>query len=144
MITHECLPLEPQDGDVFIVPEGIVLHVGAFIGVRDEKDWIGEATGFDKVPVLSNLWMLQRFITPNNVILTEDMDLEVHTILKSAERVVFKNGLGWIVLTYNHKPVQETVYSGKLAPLTNPVFSAGSYNVYESVGFMAIGKGEKL
>jgi len=143
MITHECLPLEPQSGDVFVVPEGVVVHVGAFIGIRDEKDWIGEATGFDKVAVLSNMWMLQRVITPSSVIFNEDMPLEVHTILKRADRVIFKDGLGWVVLSYDQKPIQETVYSGFLAPLTSPVFVAGIYNVYEVIGFMTNGKGEK-
>lgn len=144
MITHECLPLEPQDGEVFQVPEGVVVHVGAFIGIKDDKDWIGEATGFDKVSTLSNLWMLQRVITPSSVTLDEDMELEVHTIVKSADRLVFKDGLGWVVASYNPKPVQETVYTGLLAPLTSPVFVAGNYIVYEVIGFMAKGKGVRV
>jgi hypothetical protein len=144
MITHECLPLEPQDGEVFQVPEGVVVHVGAFIGIRDAKSWIGEATGFDKVSTMANLWMLQRVITPNSVTLTEDMELEVHTIVKSADHLVFKDGLGWIVSSYNPKPVQETVYSGILSPITSPVFVAGNYTVYEVIGFLAKGKGVRV
>ena len=146
MITHECLPIEPQNGDTFLVPTGTTVHVGAFIQVRHKNNWVGEATAFDKVAVLSNLWTLQRVVIPANdafLVLEVDMELEVHTILRSADRLIFQDGLGWVVLSYDPTPIQQTIYTGKIASLTGPVFSTESYSIFEIVGFMANKKGEK-
>lgn len=143
MITHECLPVDPQDGDTFYIPEDIQVHVGAFVSIYDGTEPIGEAAAFNKVPTMSNLWTLHRVITPSSVNLAVDTEVRVITIIRRASKVRFEDGLGWYVSAYDKNPLAETVYEGKVASCTGPVFTAGNYCVYELLGFRVIKKGEK-
>lgn len=143
MITHECLPINPQDGDTFCIPEDIQVHIGAFIRIHNGTELIGEASAFNKVPVMSNLWTLHRVITPSSVNLAIDTEVKVITILKRANKVRFEDGFGWYVSEYDKKPLEETVYEGKVASRTGPVFAAGNYCVYELLGFRVIKKEKK-
>jgi len=143
MITHECLPVNPQDGDTFEIPEDIQVHAGAFVSLYSGSEPIGEAAAFNKVPVMSNLWTLHRVITPSEVALSMDTEVSVRTVIKRASHARFEDGLGWYVSAYDEKPLAETVYEGKVASVTGPVFAAGNYCVYELLGFRVLKKGEQ-
>lgn len=142
MITHECLPLDPQHGDTFEVPGDVQVHQGAFIHIYVASTPVGEASALNKVPVMSNLWTLHRVITPSDVSLELDTEVEVHTVIKNARLLKFEDGFGWYVAAFDPNPVAETVYAGKIASVTGPVFAVGKYCVYELLGFRVTSKGE--
>jgi hypothetical protein len=142
MITHECLPLNPQHKDSFEIPGDIQVHAGAFVSLYIDSEPVGEAAAFNKVPVMSNLWTLHRVITPSSVTLTIDTEINVHTTIRNARWVTFEDGFGWYVSAYDPNPIAETVYIGKVASVTGPVFAAGKYSVYELLGFRVTSKGE--
>lgn len=144
MITHELLPIDPSPGEIFVVPEDVQIKMGAFIHVFDAetKEFLGEAHSLTKIPNCAQGWILNRIITLSDCFFETEKRVEIHTSLLTASRLCFNDVLGWVVLEYNDKPIQKTVYTGTLSLGQGRVFGNHKLSVYEDIRFQADKKGE--
>jgi predicted transcriptional regulator YheO len=143
MITHELLPLDPSDGDMFEIPKGIQIHLAAFIHLVDAetKVHLGEASSIDKMRNCAHGWVLNRVYTHYSLG-SEQRKVDIQTALFNASHLQFKDRLGWVVAGYETEPSQVINYTGTLMCGSHSVYHSETLYVYDHLQFQADKKGE--
>lgn len=141
MITHELLPVDPDDGEIFEVPADMNIYVSASIHLTEEDgNIIGVATSLDRSVSLPHLWVLRHA----NVVCgyTHEDLKKVVTALRTPQSVIYHQYMGWVPLKMRDKPLQQTVYTGQIVGDISATLCAEHFRMYDCLYFWAKGKGE--
>lgn len=141
MIQHDALPSDPDNNEIFRVPEELNIAVSAFIKIFQNGEHVGNAVSLEKIPYKAHSWIIRDCTLLKSVDL--DKEIEVKTILHSTEKLRYIDTIGWLVFELRNKPLQITTYTGILDPsLTVTQINSSSIQKYEYLVFYAKGKGE--
>lgn len=141
MIQHDALPSDPDNDEIFRVPEELNIAISAFIKIFQQGVHVGNAVSLEKIPYKVHSWIIRDCTLLKDVDLDED--IEVKTILYSAEKLRYIDAIGWLPYELRSKPLQVTTYAGMFdSSLVSKQIDESSIQKYEYLVFYAKGKGE--
>lgn len=105
MIQHDALPSDPDHEEIFEVPPELNIGVSAFIKIFQNGKHVGNAVSLEKIPYKAHSWIIRDCTLLKDVI-DLDEDIEIKTILHSAEKLRYIDAIGWLVFELRNKPLQ--------------------------------------